>query len=71
MAGSFIYKSILEYRRGKNIALIIPSCCLDNKDLRRWIKPIWTKIIPSIRVKFPPHDRKYNKAITVIGFLQP
>jgi hypothetical protein len=64
-------KAVLEYRRGKNIVLIIPSICLDNKNLSRWLKPIWTLIIPSIRERFAPHKHKCNKPITVIGFLQP
>ncbi len=27
--------------------------------------------MPAIRVKFAPHQNKYHKSITVIGFLQP
>lgn len=71
LTAAFLAKGVLEYRREKNIVMIIPSICLDNKNLRRWLKLIQTKINTRIRVGFSPHQHKYNKQITVIGFLQP
>ena len=66
---SFILKAVLEYRKGKNFVLIIPSISLENDDMKAWLNLIMKEIIPAIQVKFPPHKRYYNKAISVIGLI--
>lgn len=64
-------KAVVEYYLGKNSILIIPSVSLDSKELKDWLSPIWTILIDSIRVKFPPHQGFNDKLITVVGFLKP
>ena len=71
MAASFIVKAAIEYFKGKNSILVISSISLDNPNINKFLRNIWMEVRPAIRIRSSPHEKIYEKTITVIGFLQP
>ena len=71
MAASFIVKAAIEYFKVKNSILVIPSISLDNPNINKFLRNIWTEVILAIRIRYSPHEKIYEKTIIVIGFLQP
>jgi len=53
----FVLKSVLEYRKGKNVVLIIPLISLENEDIKEWLDLIFEDIIPAVQVTFSPQKR--------------
>ncbi len=67
----FIVKALIEYRKGKNIVMIVPSESCESKDFYDIIvEPIAEKSMPRQEI-FDGYDKKLEKTVCIVYMLQP